>query len=220
MKRATLTKIVRFLVKTLTRTEYLGGEYIPRAGGILITTNHLSRLDIPLLLLTPGREDVIALATDKYKSHKLFKWILETAECIWIDRDRADFAAVRAGAEYLRKGGALGIAPEGTRSQTGGLIAGKPGTVLIAERTRVPIVPVGIAGTDTGFEKLKRMQRPRLVVRYGPAYMLPEMDRDDREGWLARCTDEIMCRIAVLLPPEHWGIYADHPRLKELLISK
>jgi 1-acyl-sn-glycerol-3-phosphate acyltransferase len=43
------------------------------------------------------------------------------------------------------------------------------------------------------------------------------MDRDDRQGWLSRSTEEIMCRIAALLPPEYRGFYKDHPRLQELL---
>jgi 1-acyl-sn-glycerol-3-phosphate acyltransferase len=46
------------------------------------------------------------------------------------------------------------------------------------------------------------------------------MDRDDRQGWLARNTDEIMCRISALLPPEYRGFYEDHPRLKELLAEE
>ena len=50
---------------------------------VLLATNHMSRLDIPLLMMVPGRTDVICLAADKYKKYFLFKYILESAECIW-----------------------------------------------------------------------------------------------------------------------------------------
>jgi 1-acyl-sn-glycerol-3-phosphate acyltransferase len=46
------------------------------------------------------------------------------------------------------------------------------------------------------------------------------MDINDRQGWLKRSTDEIMCRIAAQLPPEYRGFYANHPRLNELLADK
>jgi 1-acyl-sn-glycerol-3-phosphate acyltransferase len=51
----------------------------------------------------------------------------------------------------------------------------------------------------------------------GKPYYLPEIDMANRQAWLERYTDEIMCQIAALLPLEYRGFYADHPRLKELL---
>jgi len=63
--------------------------------------------------------------------------VLDTAHAVWIDRDNADFGAIRSSVEFLHKGIALGIAPEGTRSK-GALIEGKPGIALIAEKLKFP----------------------------------------------------------------------------------
>jgi 1-acyl-sn-glycerol-3-phosphate acyltransferase len=223
MKRPTLFAIIRICVKILTKTEFIDAHYVPPMGGpeaaVLLATNHMSRLDIPLLMMVPGRTDVICLAADKYKQYRLFKYILEASGSIWLDRNKADFTAMRVAAERLRQGVALGIAPEGTRSEVGALLEGKPGAVLLANKAGVPIVPIGIAGTENGTRMLKSLKRPHIVIRFGPPFTLPPIDRDDREAWLKQSTDEIMCRIAALLPSQYHGFYAGHPRLLELLKS-
>ena len=116
-----------------------------------------------------------------------------------------------------KQGAAVGIAPEGTRSQTAQLLEGKQGTVLLAYKADVPIVPVGLSETDHVVHDALLLRRPRIVARFGPAFRLPPIDRANRDEWMQRCTDEIMCRIAVLLPAKYHGFYANHPRLKELL---
>jgi 1-acyl-sn-glycerol-3-phosphate acyltransferase len=217
LKRSTLASLFKFLVDHLTHTEFFGTENIPTQGGIIVATNHNSRADAPLLMLTPTRPDIYALATTKYQNYPLFKWILDTAGVIWIDRERADFGAMRSSLDFIKNGGALGIAPEGTRSQVGRLLEGKPGTVLLADKAKVPIVPVGIAGSEDIMRKFKQLQKPHVSLRFGKPFTLPPIDRNDRDGWLKNCTEEIMCRIAAELPPAYRGFYADHERLKQLV---
>ncbi len=217
MKRETLQKLVGFLFRVFTRTEYSGYEHIPPTGGVIIATNHCSRVDTLLLWGTPGRPDITALVADKYKKYFLFNWILNTAGIIWLDRSQADFGAFRVAAEAIKNGACLGIAPEGTRSRNGQLLPGKPGTALLALRTNAPIVPVGIEGTDKAVRGIFTLQRPRLYLRYGEAFRLPPLDRDRRNEQLQQYTDEIMCRIAALLPERQRGVYRDHPMLKQFL---
>ncbi len=217
MKRSTLQSIVRILFKFLTRTEFLGTEYIPTTGGVIIATNHMSYVDIPLLFINPIRKDITALVTTKYQQHWLISWFCNVAEGIWINRDIADFGAMRAANHALRAGKALGISPEGTRSHAAQLQAGKPGTVLLALKTGAPIVPVGIAGTENSLRRIFTLQRPRLTARFGPSFTLPPLERNHHQGILQKHTEEIMCRIAALLPEKYWGYYAKNPRLQELL---
>lgn len=220
MERETLRRIFKAVLTRLARVEYCGAEHLPKEGGLLVTTNHMSRMDTLYLFINPQRTDITALVADKYKKYPVFNWVLETAHAIWLDRDKADFTAFRIAAEVLKSGVALGIAPEGTRSDIGELLEGKPGTVLLAQKSGVPIVPVGIDGTDEYFKRLRRLQRPQLRLTFGPAYTLPPLDRNNRDESLKQMTDEIMCRIAILLPPRYWGFYKDHPRLKEMLAHK
>ena len=222
MKKYPLLEPIRTLVKTLTKFSVENQERLPKEGGVLITTNHLSRLDTPILLAITDRDDLVAIVAKKYKEKPFFKWVLEkVASMIWMDRTKTDFSAMREAIEHLRRGAMMGIAPEGTRSrEEKGLIEGKPGAALMVSRTSVPIVPVGIIGSEKINQHFLRLRRPPVTIRVGEPYSLPEMDRDDRQGWLSRNTDEIMCRIAALLPPEYRGFYKDHPRLEELLQKK
>ena len=217
MKRETLQKIVRAVLPRLSRMEYLGVEYIPPKGGIIIATNHLSRIDIPTLFLIPCRPDITALVTDKYKAYSLLKWFTTTAGGIWIDRTKADFTAFREAMDALRAGRARGISPEGTRSETGALLEGKSGTVLLAVKGNVPIVPVGLSGTEDSVKKMLTLQHPHITARFGPPFTLAPLSRENRDEDLKRHTDEVMCRIAAVLPEKYRGFYTDHPRLHELL---
>ena len=217
MKRKTLQSIMKRLLTGLAKVEYSGTEHLPQEGGVIVATNHMSRMDTLYLFINPARTDITALVADKYKKYPVFNWILDVGQVIWLDRDKADFGAFRVAAEWLKKGVALGIALEGTRSQTGSLQEGKPGAVLLAQRTGVPIVPVAIAGTENYFHDLLRLRRPRLRLTFGPAVYVPPLDRDKRDEQLKYWTDEIMARIAALLPPKYWGFYKDHPRVKELV---
>lgn len=220
MKPNELRKILTWLVKKLTVTEFLGTENVPLTGGVLIATNHMSRMDIPVLFLTPGRPDMTALVTTKYLKYPLIRWFIVTAQGIWLDRDTADFSAFRTAMTALNQGMAIGIAPEGTRSKDAQLLEGKPGTALLALRAGVPILPVAISGTEDAVSKMKRFKRPHITVQFGKLIAAPTLDRSNREQQLQQLTDEVMCQIASMLPEHYHGFYKEHPRLKELLAEK
>ena len=216
MKRETLQRLVRLGIKALTVTEFIGVENIPASGGVILATNHLSRIDIPLLFTIPVRPDITALVTDKYQNYAFFKWFTITAGGIWIDRTKADFTAFRIAADVIAEGRALGIAPEGTRSE-GQLLEGKSGTVLLALKTGVPVLPVGISGTEACNTEWKHLRRPHLTVKIGREMRFAPLERETREAQLQQYTTEIMCQIAALLPEKYHGFYRGHPRLQEIL---
>ncbi len=219
MNRTRLQRVVNRIFKRLTQTTFIGAENIPPQGGVIVATNHVSRLDILILFVNPVRPDITALVADKYLRYPIFRWFSEAVGGIWIDRSKADFAAFSQSMDVLRAGIALGIAPEGTRSSTHALIEGKAGTVLLAQRSGCPIVPVGIAGTDTATKKLLTFRRPKITAVFGKPFTLPPVPRENREVELQKQTDEIMCRIAALLPEFMRGVYSDHPRTLELLAN-
>lgn len=215
-----LRSTINCLMKKLTKTSFIGLENIPVEGGVLIACNHMSRMDIPVLFITPNRSEVTALVTTKYLKHPLLRWFIVTAQGIWLDRDTADFSAFRQAVHALQQGKALGIAPEGTRSQDAQLLEGKPGTALLALRTGVPIVPVALSGTEDAVEKLLHFKRPIIKAEYGEPIIPPKLDRQDREGQLDKLTTEIMCQIAAMLDEKYHGFYSGHPRVKEIIAEK
>jgi 1-acyl-sn-glycerol-3-phosphate acyltransferase len=179
--------------------------------------NHLSRLDPAVAYVTIDREDMTALVADKYKATPGISWLVNIFNGIWVNREDVDMKAIRAARDYLRSGGALGIAPEGTRSQTKALIQAKTGVAYLADKAQVPLVPIAIWGSERAFRDLAHFRQAKINIRFGKPFNLEPLDRMDRNGSLQRNTDEIMCRIAAMLPPEYWGEYANHPRLRELI---
>ena len=135
---------------------------------------------------------------------------------IWIDRENRDVHALKEARGYLKKGWLLGIAPEGTRSDRHALIEAKAGVAFLADKMKGVIVPVGVSGTERGLRRMFTLQRPRFCVTVGNPYQLPPVERKNRDASLQRNTDEIMCQIAALLPPQYRGFYRNHPRLLEL----
>ena len=107
MLRALIRSIARTLFRILTRLDVQGMENIPAAGPGILVANHLGRLDSPLILSLVERNDITGLVADKYQKYPLFHWILRTAKVIWLDREKADFAAFRLRKRVLCLGDAL-----------------------------------------------------------------------------------------------------------------
>ena len=113
----------------------------------------------------------------------------------------------------------LVIAPEGTRSKTEALQEGKMGVAFLASKSGFPVLPVAVTGTEDRrvLENLKHFRRSKIIVRAGEPFYIEIPKGKGREQLMREATDEIMCRIAALLPESYRGVYANHPRLKELL---
>ena len=217
MIRQFLHAAANFLFKLLSRVEAVGMENLPPLGGCIIASNHLSRLDPVLVFALGKRRDMTALVADKYKRNFLIRPLIVGVGGIWIDRDEADIQALREARQFLRNGGMLGIAPEGTRSRTGALIQAKTGSAYLADKAGVPVVPAAVYGSESAIRQLFHFHRPVIHIEFGKPFTLEPVSRHTRDADLQRNTDEIMCRIAAMLPQRYWGVYADHPRLKELL---
>jgi 1-acyl-sn-glycerol-3-phosphate acyltransferase len=208
------------LFKLFARVEVIDKHYLPREGGGIVAGNHQGIVDAPLIFHVIDRQDITALVAKKHKKNPFLRWIVNGARGIWINREEADSQAVRAARDLLQSGGMLGIAPEGTRSKTGTLIPGKTGIAFLADKAGVPIIPIAITGTHRGVYRLLSFHRLHLSVRFGEPFYLPPISRKTRDQDLRSNTDEIMCRIGAMLPPELRGVYADHPRLNELIATE
>ena len=136
---------------------------------------------------------------------------------IFIRRGKVDREALDAAIEVLNSGRAFGLAPEGTRSKTGALLRAKTGISYLADLSGAPILIAAIAGTETAFKKLRKLRRPHITIQFAKPFHLPPLDPDDRAGSMRRNADEVMCRMAAMLPPAYRGEYANHPRLAEFL---
>lgn len=201
----TTRSFVKAVLSLLADVEIVGQDHVPPGGPLLVIINHLSALDLPLMMVALPMEASV-MAASKYQEG-IFGFILRRFDAIFVRRGTPDRRALRAGLEVLNAGGVLGISPEGTRSRTGRLLRGKPGVAFLALRADAPILPAGVTGTDRFLDEWRRLRRPKLRVVFGPPFRLeaPEAGRPD----LQALTDEMMRHIAALLPEEYRGEYAE-----------
>jgi 1-acyl-sn-glycerol-3-phosphate acyltransferase len=212
-----LKALLRVFFGIFTRLQVSGLEFVPDHGSFILASNHMSYFDPPLLYLLVGGDHIAGFVAAKYRRNPLFNAIVKLGHSIYIRRGEVDRKALNAAVEALRSGMAFGISPEGTRSRTGSIIKAKTGVALLADRSGAPILPVAIEGTDHAVRDLLRFRRPELRVQIEAPFPLPPIDPQNRSASMRRNADEVMCRIASMLPPRYHGVYADHPRLVELL---
>jgi 1-acyl-sn-glycerol-3-phosphate acyltransferase len=220
--RLTFTRfLIRLLLRLLTHVEVRGRENVPVTSNFIIASNHLGLVDAFLPFYLLDNSNLVLLVGEKWEKMAIMRWLGCQLNFIFVDRFNPDLKAIRQVIARMRQGEVLVITPEGTRSKVGHLIEGKPGVSYLAAKMGYPILPVGISGSfdPLFFGQLKRLRRPHITVNVGASYTLPPLPTESqgREEALKADTDEIMCRIAALLPEEYRGVYAEHPRLKELL---
>ena len=185
---------VTWLLTRAMRTEIQGR---PPAAPCIIVSNHLHVLDIPIAGRYAVRfaERCHWLAKTELFRAPVLGSILRAMQTVEVHRGRADRKAIEQIVAYAQLD-KVWIFPEGTRSRSGRLQPGKEGTVLIARRAAVPLVPVAIAGTEAGLLPLL-LRRKTLRVTIGESFTLsPGQGR-------AAAIAEVMDRIGRLLPPEY-----------------
>jgi 1-acyl-sn-glycerol-3-phosphate acyltransferase len=202
--------LVRVIMFLYAKVEVVGADKVPRRGGVIIVSNHLNNAD-PGLVGGFLRRRVVFMAKDEMFQWPLLGGYVRLIGAFPVRRFEADLKALRRAVHIVRRGEALVMFPEGTRSKTGSLSPGHPGTAMVALRAGAPILPVAITGTEVvrlpgDFFRPFRRVKVRMVV--GEPFFLPSIDRPRAEDF-ERCTDIIMRRIAALLPPQYRGHYQD-----------
>jgi len=218
-----MLRVIRFLIRVLLRIiarfEIHGKENAPLTGGMILASNHIGIIDIILVYFAIDRTDLFIPVAEKWEKIGWIRWLGNQLNFLFIDRFNPDLKAMRKMIALMENGKCLVIAPEGTRSRVGSLIQGKSGVAYLAARSGFPVVPVAITGTEdkTILGNLIRLRRSYITLTGGKPFIVPPLPNQERDAALQKYTDEIMCRIAALLPEKYRGVYAEHPRLKELV---
>jgi 1-acyl-sn-glycerol-3-phosphate acyltransferase len=172
---------------------------------LLVVANHTSYVD-PMLLAIALPRPLAFLAKEELFHPAPWGWALRAAGIIPVSRGRADRRAVDAGLAVLRAGGALAVFAEGTRSADGCLQQAEAGVGLLAARSAAPVLPVALLGTERLRSLADWLKRPRLRVRCGSLWQPSATGRGGSAAY-RRIADEIMARIAALMPTTRRGRY-------------
>ena len=192
-----------------------GLEHIPATGGAIFASNHLSVADELLLGTVVPRHLAFWAKSEYFKGTGvkggISKFVLTGLGAIPVERagGRAALTAFDAAIPVLKAGDLVAVYPEGTRSPDGRLYRGRTGTVRLAIAAGVPIIPVGVTGTDKAQPIGTRVPRPgraKITMKFGKP--LDFTGRPDDRTSLRAMTDEMMAEIQKLSGQEYVPRYA------------
>jgi 1-acyl-sn-glycerol-3-phosphate acyltransferase len=198
-----------------------GMDNVPRTGGAILAANHLSVADELFLGAVVGRQ-VHYWAKEDYFNLPGFKGqvmatLMHGLGVIPVHREggRAALHALDAAVPVLQSGELVGIFPEGTRSPDGRLYRGRTGVARLAMQAGVPVIPIGILGTEKvqpkghSIPRLGAIGRSGVIIRFGTP--MDFTGREDDMSTMRAITDEIVTEIQKLSGQEYTGRYAPRP---------
>lgn len=195
--RATVGRVLM----AIYRVRVIDAEKLPAQGGFILAGNHVSYLDPTLLWCMAPRETHFVAKSELFDT-KLLGWFLQSVWVFPIQRASADRVAITRATTILTAGEPVGMFPEGTRRRPGAAVCddlgeAHSGVAFIAMRAGVPVVPVGIAGTDKALPAGAKLPRfPRVTIRIGDPVYPESFTEGGRKEKLVAMTAEVMKRIA------------------------
>jgi len=181
---------------------------VPAQGPLIIMMNHINILEIPLIYSRLQPRPVHGLVLADHWKNPLVAWGLDACGSIPLQRGEGNLASINQALTALATGEMILIMPEGTRSGDGQLQHARPGVVLLALKSRAPILPIVTYGGEKYKDNLKKLRRTEFHITLGKPFTLKAgnglVDSLVRKVML----DELMYQMAALLPPENRGVYA------------
>jgi len=204
------------LLRTVFRPWVVGLDNIPKTGGVILASNHLSFIDSIFLPLLIDRR-IYFLAKSDYFTGKGFKnwatkhFLLGTG-MLPIDRSggKASEASLNTGLQVVAQGNVLGIYPEGTRSPDGKMYRGRTGVARMILEGHVPVVPVAMVDTEKVMPIGSKIPKVRRIgVIFGEPLDFSRFEGLEGDRFILRSiTDEIMYELSRISGQEYVDVYA------------
>jgi 1-acyl-sn-glycerol-3-phosphate acyltransferase len=169
----------RKILNTFYSFETINTHLVPTAGPFIITANHSSFMDTPVLQIACPRR-ITFLMTEKYYRLIWGRWFFKLMRAIPVRENTSyNIAPIKAALEVLRDNNVIGIFPEGGISKTGIIQDGRPGTLLLAQKAHVDVLPVYISGTYRALPRhAKFFRKSKIKVIFGPPTTFDELSKN------------------------------------------
>ncbi len=203
--------LFRLLFYVISEVHISGIENIPDGGTYIIVINHISIVEPPFVIaFWPIAPE--AVGAKEIWERKGQSSLAKFYGGIQVKRGEFDRQLIEKMIAVVQSGHPLLIAPEGGRSHTPGMRRGYPGAAYLADRSNVPVLPVGVIGSTEDFlSRAFRFERPILEMKIGEIISLPRIQGkgEQRRNELQANTDLIMYQLAELLPSSYQGVYTN-----------
>ncbi len=200
---------MRILGRILFRVHDEELAKIPQQGPMIIVANHVNFADVPVFYTHLIPRPVTGFAKIENWDNPALGFLFSLGGAIPIRRGAVDRTAIVGALEVLRSGRILAIAPEGTRSGDGRLQKAHTGVAVLALDSGAPLWPVAYYGLENFWRNLPRFRRTDFYFRVGAPFHVRIGDERLTRAVRERIAEEIMYRIAALLPAEYRGYYSD-----------
>jgi 1-acyl-sn-glycerol-3-phosphate acyltransferase len=204
------------ILKTVFRPWVTGLDNIPKSGGVILASNHLSFIDSVFLPLVIDRRIFFLAKSDYFRGKGLKGWatkaFMNGTGMLPIDRSggKASEASLNTGLKVLHEGEVLGIYPEGTRSPDGKMYRGRTGVARMILEGDVPVVPVAMIDTEKVMpigSKVPKVRRIGIVI--GEPLDFSRFKGLEGDRFILRSiTDEIMYELNRISGQEYVDVYA------------
>jgi 1-acyl-sn-glycerol-3-phosphate acyltransferase len=199
----------KILTTILSRIDKSQLQRVPAKGPLILITNHVNILEIPLLFTQLQPRPVTGFVLSTRWDATWTRWLLNVVDAIPLRRGEANLEAMRLAMDKLKAGYIVGVAPEGTRSYDGKLQKAHAGVVTLALHSGAPLQALGFYGHENFPDSLRRLQRTDFHIRVGKPFFIDPMGEKVTRDIRNQMLNEIMYQLASLLPPQHRGAYAD-----------
>ncbi len=214
-----VNSFLKFVIGRFTRVDEKALAEVPWKGPLIIVANHINFLEVPLMYSYLYPRPITGWVKHENWKNPFLAFLFNLFNGIPIRRGERDLNAMTQAIEALKNGMILAISPEGTRSSVGKLARGKPGVVLLAQRSGAPILPVAYYGGELVWRKLIRLRWTHFYVRVGRPFRVVADSKLSSRDVRQEITDEIMYQIAALLPPYYRGYYCDMGQARETYLQ-
>jgi 1-acyl-sn-glycerol-3-phosphate acyltransferase len=136
------------------------------------------------------------------------RMVMNAWDSIPVDRENMSRETMETCFKVLKENKILAMAPEGTRNKEGSLQEGKAGVAFIAYKAQVPLIPVVTLGFNDIKKNVKRLKRTPLLIKVGSPFEIVQKSGRMDSTTRAELNEEIMLRLAQLLPDDKKGFYA------------
>jgi len=215
-----VTRVIKAIIDVLCNIHGEELINIPANGPLILASNHVNFLEAVIFFTYTPPRPITAIAKVETWDSPILGPLFSLWGAIPIKRGEADRAAYEASLKALKENKILAILPEGTRSNDGKLQKGQPGIVLLAARSDAPIQPGVVYGQENFWPNFRRLRRTEIFIKVGEPFKLKtegmSFDRDNRQ----KMADEVMYRMAELIPEEYRGVYADLDQSDPSLIER